>query len=230
MRVLIVAATEEEVGGLKSEFGSMSHGESTDGAKHFPVTNNCQPLTANCNLLITGVGMVSTAFELGRHLATNRYDFAVNFGIAGSFDRNIALGEVCEITEDTFSELGAENDNEFLSIDELGFGKKTFYPVPLPDPYNGFNTSKLTRTTAITVNTVHGSDDSIRWIAERLNPQLESMEGAAFFFVCNEFKLPCFQIRAVSNYVEKRNRSRWEIGLAIKNLNSFAVEFLKLYA
>jgi futalosine hydrolase len=42
--------------------------------------------------------------------------------------------------------------------------------------------------------------------------------------------VPCIQIRAVSNYVEKRNRDGWNIGLAIKNLNTFAIEFLKLYA
>jgi len=38
--------------------------------------------------------------------------------------------------------------------------------------------------------------------------------------------VPCMQIRAVSNYVEKRNRDAWQIGLAIKNLNTFASEFL----
>jgi futalosine hydrolase len=30
----------------------------------------------------------------------------------------------------------------------------------------------------------------------------------------------------VSNYIEKRNRDAWQTGLAIKNLNTFAVEFL----
>ena len=77
------------------------------------------------DILITGVGMVATAFALGRHLANNDYDLAINLGIAGSFDRNIALGEVLEITQDTFAELGAENDNEFLPIDQLGFGQGT---------------------------------------------------------------------------------------------------------
>ena len=231
MRILVVAATEEEVGGLKSEFGiSMSDLEGKDATNHLPAANNCQLLTANCNLLITGVGMVATAFELGRHLAKNQYDFALNLGIAGCFDRNIALGDVCETVEDTFSELGAEDYNEFLPIDKMGFGNGTFYPVPLPEAYNHRDAYKLTRVTAITVNTVHGSDSSIKKITGRLNPQLESMEGAAFFYACKEYNLSCLQIRAVSNYVEKRNRDSWKIGLAIKNLNTFAVEFLKLYA
>ena len=67
-------------------------------------------------------------------------------------------------------------------------------------------------------------------MVERLNPQLESMEGAAFFYACEEYKLPCLQIRAVSNYVEKRNRANWDIPLAIKNLNNFAIEMIKSIA
>ena len=65
--------------------------------------------------------MTATAFALGRELATNQYDLAINLGIAGSFDRNIALGEVVEVTDDRFSELGAEDDEAFLTIDEAGF-------------------------------------------------------------------------------------------------------------
>jgi futalosine hydrolase len=53
------------------------------------------------------------------------------------------------------------------------------------------------------------------------------MEGAAFFYACREAGVPCLQIRAVSNYVEKRNRDAWQIGLAVKNLNTFAVELLE---
>jgi futalosine hydrolase len=31
----------------------------------------------------------------------------------------------------------------------------------------------------------------------------------------------------VSNYVEKRNRDNWQIGLAVKNLNTFALDLIK---
>jgi len=55
------------------------------------------------------------------------------------------------------------------------------------------------------------------------------MEGAAFFYACAMAGVPCMQIRAVSNYVEKRNRDAWQIGLAIKNLNTFAVRLLSDY-
>ena len=231
MRILVVVATEEEVGQLISDFGPPAGGSISDILDNDTPPTDCQLLTSKCQLLITGVGMVATAFALGRHLASNQYDLVVNLGIAGSFDRGIALGDVLEITEDTFAELGAEDDNEFLSIEKMGFGKGTFCPsTKLSNLYNLFNTFNLKSAKAITVNTVHGSEASIKKVTERLNPQLESMEGAAFFYACREMNVPCIQIRAVSNYVEKRNRDNWNIGLAIKNLNTFAAEFLKLYA
>ena len=204
MRVLIVAATESEVRSLKSDSGLRA---------------------LDLELLITGAGMVATAFTLGRHLATNQYDLAVNLGIAGSFDRGLALGELVEITEDTFAELGAEDGDEFIPIDKLGFGTGTYRPLAKLSDFAG--SDKLKTATAITVNTVNGNEVSIKKIAERLNPQTESMEGAAFFYACNQMNVPCIQIRAVSNYVERRNRDNWKIGPAIKNLNTFAIEFLK---
>jgi futalosine hydrolase len=61
---------------------------------------------------------------------------------------------------------------------------------------------------------------------KRLNPHVESMEGAAFFYACMIEKIPCAQIRAVSNFIEKRNRDNWNIALAIKNLNETAIEII----
>ena len=58
----------------------------------------------------------------------------------------------------------------------------------------------------------------IQKIIERLNPQIESMEGAAFFYVCQQKKQQCIQLRAISNYVEKRNRKSWKVDLALNNL------------
>lgn len=203
MRILVVAATEFEVESLKSEVLS---------------------LTSHITYLISGVGMVATAFALGRHLATNRYDLAINLGIAGSFDQSIALGEVVEVVEDCFSELGAEDDDEFLSIEKLGFGDAHFKSsARLYD----HGIADIRQVSGVTVNTVHGNEASIAKLACRIEPQLESMEGAAFFYACKQAGVPCIQIRAVSNYVEKRNRDAWQIGLAIKNLNTFAAELFR---
>jgi len=211
MRILVVSATSLEVESLKSEAGSKS--------QESRVKNQ------GIDFLVTGVGMVATAFALGKHLTTHQYDLAINLGIAGSFDRNIATGEVVEIIEDQLSELGAEDDEAFLPIEALGFGESIFKTDVRLSSYTD---QQLKQVSAITVNTVHGHEPSIKKLSGRIQPQLESMEGAAFFYACTQAGVPCLQIRAVSNYVEKRNRDAWQIGLAIKNLNSFAAELLKV--
>jgi futalosine hydrolase len=219
MRILIVAATQPEVDPLMQALG-MQKSEEADNLyvpRHISV--------ANCSVLITGAGMVSTAFALGKHLPHNVYNLVINLGIAGSFDRDIQLGDVVEITKDTFAELGAEDDTRFISIEQLGLGAGIFNPTSSLSHFTkNINPPKVT---AITVNTVHGNEASIAAVTARVNPQLESMEGAAFFYACRELKVPCVQIRAVSNYVEKRNRDNWQIGLAVKNLNTFALDLIK---
>jgi futalosine hydrolase len=149
----------------------------------------------------------------------------INLGIAGSFDRSFALGDIVEITEDTLAELGAEDDEAFLPITQMGFGESTFKAT---ESLNNFHkTAALKQATAVTVNTVHGNEASIQKVQARLNAQIESMEGAAFFYACREAGVPCLQIKAVSNYVEKRNRDAWQIGLAVKNLNIFAAALIE---
>jgi futalosine hydrolase len=81
---------------------------------------------------------------------------------------------------------------------------------------------------SITVNTVHGRDESIAAIVDRLSPQIESMEGAAFAYACTISGVRYAQVRAVSNTVERRNRGAWQLDLAIRNLNDTALQILKL--
>lgn len=220
MRILIVAATAPEIAPLVSDLRFAIF--DCDQASHI-APDLKDAYTKYCiSTLVTGAGMVPTAFALGRHLAGNKYDLAINLGICGSFDRNISLGKVLEITEDTFAELGAEDDEDFIPMAQLGFGESTFQST-----YKLSANIKIEKVTAITVNTVHGNEASIQKVSERVNARVESMEGAAFFYACRQMNIPGVQIRAVSNYVEKRNRDAWNIGLAIKNLNKFVAEMLE---
>lgn len=206
MKILLVAATQLEI-------------ESTI----FHINELQNNYSNSIKTLVTGAGMTATAFSLGKELAINQYDLAINAGIAGAFDRALQPGEVVSVALDCFAELGAEDGENFLPIDELGFGKSSIKP---DQPYNHPIISSLKKVRSITVNKVHGNDESIYLTTERLNPQTESMEGAAFFYACNQVNLPCIQLRAISNYVERRNRESWNIPLAITNLNNVLIKLL----
>lgn len=212
MKILLVAATRFEIEPFLSKFAFTDEQSDRVVGKHL------------VKVLITGVGMVPTAFSLGKHLSGISYGLAINAGIAGSFDFNLALGEVCIVAEDVFAELGAEDGEEFLSIDDLGFGESRQLPN-FPD--SGVLTPlNLKQVKAITVNKVHGNKLMIAKTIARFNPKIETMEGASFFYACNQTATPCIQIRAISNYVERRNREKWNIGLAVKNLNDKIIQLL----
>ena len=198
MRVLIVAATEQEVVGLRD--GSPQ----TRAGVH------------QIDLLVTGVGMVATAARTARALARSPYDLAFNFGVCGSFDSALAPGCVVHVVDDRIAELGAEDGDAFLTLDELGLpGEATI--VNAAAPANAA-LGALPRVSGITVNTAHGSERSIDAVVRRFAPQVETMEGAAFMYACQVSGVPFAQVRAVSNVVETRNREAWNLAEAIANL------------
>jgi len=203
MKTLIVAATKAELSFFYQHF-NLNEGDFTE--------------SKNFDVLITGVGMVATAFALGKHLST-RYTLVINLGIAGCFDRTIPLGNLVNVTEDTFAELGAENGDEFLTINDLGFGENSYKA-------KSKQKTGLLEVKGITVNRVSGSEKSIKNLVKRLNPTTESMEGAAVFYACKQQSIECLQIRSISNYVEPRNKDNWKMGLAIQNLNDWAISFI----
>lgn len=219
MQILIVAATEGEVKPLFSHLG-----KAVSNQKYY-----YNGLVVD--FLITGVGMTATAFALGKTLSNKNYDLAINVGIAGAFDRSLQLGEVVEVITDCFPEMGAENGKQFLTLTELQLQKANAFPfeeekVAAEMPESMFVNQRWRKVHGITVNTVHGDEESIRRIPSIFKPEVESMEGAAFFYACRMMDVPCIQLRAISNYVEKRNKAAWKIKEAIHQLSEETLYFL----
>ena len=181
--------------------------------------------------LVTGVGMMATTYVLAKHLQTNPYDLVLQVGVGGNFNENISLGAVVFISSDRYGDLGTEDHNEFLDIFQLGLLKPNDTPhsngllltplLPIHDKLN------LPHANAITVNSVSGSERTIKLREEKYGCDVESMEGAAFHFVCLREKVPFAQVRAISNYVTPRDKSQWKMKEAIINLNNWLIGFIE---
>ncbi len=172
--------------------------------------------------LVTGVGMSQTSYRLGKYLVNNRPDFAIQIGIAGSYQIQMHIGKVLLIRQDCFADLGARDANHtFLHLSEM-------LPSRDPNPFEqqvikpNFERAWLEWpwANAITVNSVRGSQSEIKETELRFRPDLESMEGASFYAICMTEEIQCIQMRAISNLVEPRNKKNWNIPLAIKNLHA----------
>ena len=106
---------------------------------------------------VSGVGMVATTFSLTKELTSNSYDLAINLGIAGAFDRTIALGEVVEVVQDQISEELIEDGLELRTYQEVGLKTEEsilLSTFKIPD-------STLKKVSGITVNRVHGNEQNI---------------------------------------------------------------------
>lgn len=221
MHLLLVAATPFEIG------PTLAHLE-----QHFSVTPEgifhrddlrVQPL-------VTGVGLTATAFHLGRALASARPDLALNAGVAGSFRPDWPLGTVVNVVSERFGDLGVEEaDGRFTDMFELGLidaNTPPFIGGALHNPAAA-EAAFLPPARGLSVQRVHGYPPSIEAVCRKYpDAEVESMEGAAFFYACLQAGVPFLELRALSNYVEARNRAGWQLGTAIERLNETVVEVL----
>ncbi|OOP57440.1 MAG: futalosine hydrolase [Candidatus Brocadia carolinensis] len=223
MRFLVVAATTPEI---KPLLLSLGHSEAKE-----PSMKTVHYHHVDIDILITGVGLMHTAYFMGKVLANNTYNLALQFGIAGSFRRDIAIGLTVNVVEEVVADLGAEDKENFLDALELHLLSPDQFPYQAgkllnKTPDSAYGTSELKKVKGISVNKVHGYQHSIDKIIQKYQPDIESMEGAAFFYACLMERVPCLQIRTVSNYIEDRNKDRWNIPLAIENLNKIALNII----
>lgn len=126
------------------------------------------------------------------------------------------------VKEDTFADLGIEENGNFKTLFETGFIKKNDFPFIngwLINLHPFFETSVLPAVKGITVNKIGDNDSQNITVKEKFSPDVESMEGAAFHYVCLQQKINFLQLRGISNHVGERDKSKWEIKESIKNLN-----------
>ena len=224
MRILVITATDSEIAPLVAKLTYKL--QSGPRAKTYTHAHH------DIDILTTGVGMVATAAWCSSLLAKNRYDLALNFGVCGSFDHTLELAQVVHVVSDRIAELGAEDNETFLTIQELKLVDENEFPFKDGQLLNWYpptnvTLSKLPPVSGITVNTVHGNEDSITAVTQRFRPQVESMEGAAFMYACMIHGVVFAQVRAVSNTIEKRNREAWKMAEAIRNLGAVALNILE---
>ena len=128
------------------------------------------------------------------------------------------------------ADLGVKENNLWTDVFDLGFAKanaKPFSNKALINKYcKKINQTKTLTAVGITVNTITTNSSIKDLYIKKYNAQVESMEGAALHYVCNNLNIPYIQIRGISNMVGERNKQKWQIKKAIENSNQLAYELL----
>ena len=156
----------------------------------FPTELEAAPLRAlrpDLEVCICGVGAIETARTVARLLAESAPEQLVLCGIAGCYDQSLAIGEVVEVESEHTASLPKVFRAQYRATMSLGLR-------------------------SVVSNTVMSVGE-----AKESEAEIENMEGAALFALCEGTACVCGEIRAISNRVDAP-REEWDIDSALQNL------------
>lgn len=211
MQILLCAATEMEIAPTIKFLG----------ATDFPV-----------DVLITGVGLPASIYALTKKICTNKPKYILQAGIAGCFSKHLSLGDVVVVESETIGDLGVEEKSGFHSVFDMGFTDKHNWPWKdgkLTNSTKEYRHAGLTIVNAVTVNEISTNEGRINYYREQLHAAIETMEGAALHYAGLMENIPFMQIRALSNYIGERDKTKWHLHEAISNLNYELQRLFKNY-
>ena len=204
MKILVVSATEHE---LNLSNTNLQNDKTDD----------------NVDLLISGIGIAATVYHVTKTLMQKNYDTAIQAGIAGSFTNRLNLGETVFVSSDTFGDSGIEESGMFRNLITSGLVNENDFPFTngwLVNRHKILNNGLIKTVKAITVNKITDDKKQIDEQINFFNAQVESMEGAAFHYVCLSMNIPFLQLRSISNVVGERDKNKWKMKEAISSLNN----------
>ena len=202
MSILITAATEMELDPFLKRFPSADY-------------------------LITGVGAPIAMYKLLHQLHQMEYAYVLQVGIAGTFSSNLNLGEAVLVSHDCFADIGVMENKTFQSAFDLGFHNRHQFPFQdgwLINEGTIISDSSLKKAKGLTVNLLTDEKSYIKQFDIKYDADLESMEGAAFHYVCLQQHIPFLQIRGISNKVGERDKSKWKIKEAVATSNDILID------
>jgi len=217
INILIISSTRMEVQPLL-DLNSVKINNN-----HYSIKYNSLQL----DVLITGVGIAALTYSLTKYLNNSKVDFAAFIGISGSYRSSIKLGEVVNVMSERFADLGIISTDNFTDLFEMNLSDSNEFPFEngILNNYTLINNKVVNGLRSVKANTVNTIRQEIFPHIQK-ESDIESMEGAAFFNVCLQEKVPFIQIRGISNYVGEQDKTKWEIDLAVKNLNKVLLDIL----
>ncbi|MGJ9382833.1 futalosine hydrolase [Salipaludibacillus sp. CF4.18] len=175
-------------------------------------------------LALAGVGPMSAAANTATMLANSDFSLVINMGIAGGFPESANIGDVVIALKMVAADLGAESENGFKPIEELGFGKSVYTVTPdLVDKVNAAiqidSLISVHTKTILTLSTVTGTTKSLEELQQRFpEAGAEAMEGFGVATAAELKGVPCMEIRSISNLIGPRDREAWRIKDALESL------------
>ena len=216
MKTLICTATSLELSGI---FPSISSSEIETAGSSFE--------KKGISFLVTGIGMLNAYASLVQFHLNTPVERVLQIGIAGAYscareDVKI-LGSPVIVEKEIVADLGAEDHDSFLGLNDLDLGELEYYEskrLNIFDDLFGDALKAIPVVAGATVNTATGKEATGILRAEKFGVEVESMEGAGALKFGEDFGVPVLQVRSISNIATDRDRKSWDIIGAIKSLKN----------
>jgi futalosine hydrolase len=189
-----------------------------------PVSRGMAP-HVGAETVVLGVGPLEAAVSLTRMLASRekgKPEAVVLFGVGGAYPESGAgMLDLCLASQEIWADHGIVYDDRQEPFADPDLFAKTLFPLDAIlleqartvlvrhgiNPWCG---------PFVTVAAVSGTEKRGRELYRAHKGICENMEGAAVARVCREFAVPCLEMRCISNMVEDRDHSRWNLEGAVQ--------------
>jgi len=212
MNCLLIAATAKEIAPFLEYY-----------------RNNNKSLQVD--VLITGIGLTATSYHLTKQINLKRPRLVLQAGVAGCFNKQLALGTVVTVKQDTIADESVIELKKLKTLSDLKLVPPSQFPYKKGWLVNTdvalIKKTRLKAVKGISVNQITASRQKIRVYEKKFAPVVESMEGAALHYTCLMEKIPFLQLRGLSNYVGERNKKKWNMKDSINNLNKELIRILQ---
>jgi futalosine hydrolase len=233
----LVTATQAEMRAALAGLGSVAR----EGMPEIPVRGAATARVAGRDVLlvVTGVGPVNAALELGAALGRFDVSGVLSLGVAGSYNLDAAqLTAAVAADAEVYAEYGVVGPDGLADASGFAFpqlraqGQVVVQRVAL-DPEASARAMGLWLAdgvltgTAVTVAGITGCPERAVTLAERHGALTESMEGFALALGCASRGLPFLEVRTISNRVGERNRAHWKLDEALAGLGALLAGLMK---
>lgn len=189
---------------------------------------------------VSGIGIPNAAAATAVLIERIKPGVVLNIGCGGAFaGSGMQVGDIAIARHEIFADLGVVAPSGWLDLFDLGFAllttadKKYYNCIPLDTNLTDkalHHAQQLGLKAKVgnfaTVASCSGTAKQGKKLLQRYDLICENMEGAAIAAVCLRYNIPCIELRGISNLVEDRDLSRWDIPLAVTTAQRVAQSLL----
>lgn len=187
-----------------------------------------------------GVGKANAAAAATSLIERHNPRLVIITGCGGAYPGSgLTVGDLAVASDELFADEGAETPNGWLDLRAM---QLPLYSQNNQHYYNTIPLSRhaaekamqladthgvrLTRGRFLTVSACSGTRARGQELSRRHQAICENMEGAAIALVALRHGLPCLEIRGISNLVEDRDLSRWDLPRALEAAQRFVIKII----